>query len=115
MARDTTLSAAAAHRRRSADAGDPDPGCEVWAVRLPTHHGVVTGCGMGRGEGSSTADLATRRAESAAETASARAAVAGRWFVCGAAPSVALATLGLTVATEDASFMSPYGVVVVTD
>src|ERR1017187_10871077 len=82
MARDTTLSAAAAHGRRSADAGDPGPGREVWAVRLPAHHGVVAERGMAGGEGSSAADLATRRAESAAETAGARAVVAGRWIVC---------------------------------
>src|SRR5271170_6773658 len=85
MAGNTTLSAAAAHGRRRADAGDPDPGHEVWAVRLPAHHGVVAACGMAGGEGSSAADLATRRAESTAETAGARAVVAGRWFVCAAA------------------------------
>src|SRR5450631_572147 len=81
VARDATLSAAAAHGRRRADAGDPDPGHEVWAVRLPAHHGVVAERGVGGGKGSSAADLATRRAEGAAETAGARAAVAGGWFV----------------------------------
>src|SRR5271166_21355 len=86
MARDTTLSAAAAHGRRRADAGDPDPGRKVWAVRLPAHHGVVAECGVAGGEGSSAADLATRRAESAAETAGARTVVASRWFVCTDAP-----------------------------
>src|SRR5450755_2821122 len=85
MARDTTLSAAAAHGRRSADAGDPGPGREVWAVRLSAHHGAVAECGMAGGEGSSAADLATRRAEGTAETAGARAAVAGGWFVCAVA------------------------------
>src|SRR5450759_3412207 len=65
MARDTTLSAAAAHGRRSADAGDPGPGCEVWAIRLPAHHGVVAERGMAGGEGSSAADLATRSAAAA--------------------------------------------------
>jgi hypothetical protein len=50
VARDTTLSAAAAHGRRSADASDPGPGGEVWAVRLPAHHGVVAGCGVVGGE-----------------------------------------------------------------
>src|ERR1039457_2606266 len=82
MARDTTLSAAAAHGRRSADAGDPGPGCEVWAIRLPAHHGAVAECGVAGGEGSSATDLATRRAEGAAETAGARATVARGWFVC---------------------------------
>src|ERR1017187_6342858 len=81
MARDTTLSAAAAHGRRSADAGDSGPGREVWAVWLPAHHGVVAERGMAGGEGSSAADLATRRAEGTAETAATRAAVARRWFV----------------------------------
>src|ERR1035441_8939442 len=78
MARNTTLSAAAAHGRRSADAGDPGPGREVWAVRLPAHHGVVAERGMAGGEGSSAADLATRRAEGAAETAGEGAVVARR-------------------------------------
>src|ERR1039458_7214025 len=85
MARDTTLSAAAAHGRRSADAGDPGPGCEVWAIRLPAHHGAVAECGVASGEGSSAADLATRRAEGTAETAATRAVVAQRWFVYPAA------------------------------
>src|ERR1039457_4456832 len=85
MARDTTLCAAAAHGRRSADAGDPDPSGKVWAVRLPAHHGVVAGCGVAGGEGSSAADLATRRAEGTTETAGARTVVAGRWFVCAVA------------------------------
>src|ERR1019366_5483651 len=48
-------------------------------------HGVVAGCGVAGGEGSSAADLATRRAEGAAETAGARAVVAGRWLVCAVA------------------------------
>ena len=82
MARNTTLLAAAANGRRSTDAGDPGPGGKVWAVRLPAHYGVVAERGMAGGEGSSAADLATRRAESAAETAGARAVVAGRWIVC---------------------------------
>src|SRR5271157_5682173 len=86
MARNATLSAAAAHGRRSADAGDSGPGREVRTVWLPTHHGVVAECGVAGGQGSSTADLATRRAESAAETASARTVVASRWFVCTDAP-----------------------------
>src|SRR5580698_7973312 len=85
VARDATLSAAAAHGRRSADAGDPGPGGEVWAVRLSAHNGAVAECGVAGGEGSSAADLATRRAEGTAETAGARAAVAGRWFVCAVA------------------------------
>src|ERR1039458_2458112 len=85
MARNTTLSAAAAHGRRSADAGDPGPGCKVWAVRLPAHHRAVTECGVAGGKGSSTADLATRRAEGAAEAAATRAVVARGWFVCAAA------------------------------
>src|SRR6266436_6219194 len=85
MARNATLSAAAAHGRRSADAGDPGPGREVWAVRLPAHHGAVEQRGMAGGEGSSAADLATRRAEGAAETAAARAVVARGWFVYPAA------------------------------
>src|ERR1022692_141730 len=85
MARNATLSAAAAHGRRSADAGDPGPGGEVWAVRLSAHHGAVAECGMAGGQGSSAADLATRRAESAAEAAAARTVVARRWFVCAAA------------------------------
>src|ERR1039457_2726193 len=76
MARDTKLSAAAAHGRRRADAGDPDPGHEVWAIRLPAQHGAVAECGEAGGEGSSAADLATRRAEGTAETAATRAAVA---------------------------------------
>src|SRR5438034_94744 len=86
MARNTTLSAVAAHGRRSADASDPGPGRKVWALRLPAHHGVVAGRGVAGGEGSSAADLATRRAESAAETAGARAVVARGWFVCADAP-----------------------------
>src|SRR6266853_248733 len=81
MARDTTLSAAAAHGRRSADAGDPGPGCKVRAVRLPAHHGAAEERGVAGGEGSSTADLATRRAEGAAEAAGTRAVVARGWFV----------------------------------
>src|SRR5580698_1836131 len=85
MARDTTLSAAAAHGRRSADASDPGPGREVWAVRLPAHHGVVARCGVAGRQGSSAADLATRRAEGTAETAGARAAVAWGRFVCAVA------------------------------
>src|ERR1017187_7206715 len=33
--------------------------CRVpWALRLPPHHGVVAGCGVAGGEGSSAADLA---------------------------------------------------------
>jgi len=76
MARNATLSAAAAHGRRSADASDSGPGSEVWALRLPTHHGVVAACGW-RWQGSSAADLATRRAEGAAETAGARAVMVG--------------------------------------
>src|ERR1019366_7430443 len=84
MARNTTLSAAAAHGRRSADAGDPGPGCKVWAVRLPAHHRAVAECGVAGGKGSSTADLATRRAEGAAEAAATRAVVArGMVRVCG--------------------------------
>ncbi len=50
MAGNATLSAIAAHGRRSADADDHGPGCEVWAVRLPAHHGVVAGCGVVGGE-----------------------------------------------------------------
>src|SRR5450631_2921609 len=86
MARNTTLSAAAAHGRRSADAGDPGSSCKVWAVRLPAHHGAVAERGVAGGEGSSAADLATRRAESAAEAAATRAVVARGWFVCAVAP-----------------------------
>src|SRR5580698_5132253 len=85
MARDTTLCVATAHGRRSADAGDLGPGREVWALRLPAHHGVVAGCGVAGGEGSSAADLATRRAEGTAETAGARAVVARGRFVCAVA------------------------------
>ena len=85
VARNATLSATAAHGRRSADAGDPGPGCEVWAVRLPAHYGVVAECGVAGGEGSSAADLATRRAEGAAEAAGARTVVARGWFVCAVA------------------------------
>jgi transposase InsO family protein len=81
MARDTTLSAAATHRRRSADAGDPSPGGKVWAVRLPAHHGAVAECGVAGGEGSSAADLATRRAEGTTETKATRAVVARGWCV----------------------------------
>src|SRR5208282_2820801 len=86
MARDTTLSAATAHGRRRADTGHPDPGREVWAVRLPAHHRVVAECGVAGGEGSSAADLATRRAEGAAEAEGARAVVVSRWFVRTDAP-----------------------------
>src|SRR5208282_4732840 len=85
MARDTTLSAAAAHGRRSADTGDPGPGCEVWAVRLSAHHGAVAASGMAGGQGSSAADLATRRAEGAAEAAATGTVVARGWFVCAVA------------------------------
>src|ERR1039458_6330136 len=81
MARNTTLSAAAAHGRRSADAGDPGPSGKLWAVRLPAHHGAVAERGVAGGEGSSAADLATRRAEGAAETAATRAVVVAGWFV----------------------------------
>ena len=45
MARNPTLSAAAAHGRRGADPGDPGPGHEVWKVRRPAHHGVAAECG----------------------------------------------------------------------
>src|SRR5260370_41154607 len=82
MARNTTLSAAAAHGRRSADAGDPGPSGKVWAVRLPAHHGVVEERRMAGGEGSSAADLATRRAEGAAEATATRTVVARGWGVC---------------------------------
>src|ERR1700733_8114588 len=85
MGRDTTLSAIAAHGRRRADAGDPGPGGKVWAVRLPTHHGVVAACGVAGGQGSSAADLETRRAEGAAEAAATRTVVARGWFVCAVA------------------------------
>src|SRR5450432_201270 len=85
VARNATLSAATAHGRRSADAGDPGPGCEVWAVRLSAHHGAITECGMAGGQGSSAADLATRRAEGAAEAAATRTVVARGWFVCAVA------------------------------
>src|SRR6266571_8851881 len=85
MARDTTLSAAAAHGRRSVDAGDSGPGREVWAVRLSAHHGAVAECGMAGGQGSSAADLATRRPEGAAEAAATRTVVARGWFVCAVA------------------------------
>src|ERR1017187_7314689 len=85
MARDTTLSATAAHGRRSADAGDSGPSRKVWAIWLPAHHGVVAECGVAGGEGSSAADLATRRAEGAAEAATTRTVVARGWFVCAVA------------------------------
>src|SRR5450432_406027 len=88
MARDTTLSAAAAHGRRSADAGDSGSGGKVWAVRLSAHHGSVAERGMAGGEGSSAADLATRRAKGTAEAAAARAVVARGWFVCAASTGV---------------------------
>src|SRR5438067_3567625 len=81
MASETPLSAAAAHGRRSADADDSGVGHEIWKVRLPAHHGVVAECGLAGGQGSSAADLATRRAESTAETAATRTVVAARWFV----------------------------------
>src|SRR3989442_2330119 len=89
MARDTTLSAAAAHGRRSVDAGDSGPGREVWAVRLSAHHGAVAECGMAGGQGSSAADLATRRAEGAAEAAATRTVVARGWFPCAGATGAA--------------------------
>src|ERR1700733_598494 len=81
MGRDTTLSATTAHGRRSADTGDPGTGGKVWAVRLPAHHGAVAECGVAGRQGSSAADLATRRAEGAAETAATRAVVVARWLV----------------------------------
>src|ERR1039457_2846432 len=98
MARNTTLSAAAAHGRRSADAGDPGSSCKGWAVRLPAHHGAVAECGMAGGQGSSAADLATRRAESAAEAAATRAVVARGWFVCAVAPRAGESCVALRVA-----------------
>src|SRR5450432_2077282 len=101
MARNTTLSAPAAHGRRSANAGDPCPGGEVWAIRLPAHHGVVAERGVGGGQGSSAADLATRRAESAAETAGARATVAGRWFVCALASGASESCVELRFCESD--------------
>ena len=85
MAWDTTLPAAAAHGRRSTDTGDSGPGCEVWAVRLPAHHGAVEECGVAGGQGSGAADLATRGAEGNAETAGTRAFVVARWLMCTAA------------------------------
>ena len=69
MARNPTLSAAAAHGRRGADPGDPGPGHEVWKVRRPAHHGVAAECGVAGGPRSSAAHLATRRAEGTAEAA----------------------------------------------
>ncbi len=48
---------------------------------LPAHHGAFAERGVGGGEGSSAADLATRRAEGAAETAGERAVVARGWLV----------------------------------
>src|ERR1017187_3588069 len=101
MARDTTLSAAAAHGRRSADAGDPGPGRKVWAVRLPAHHGAVAERGVAGGKGSSAADLATRRAEGAAETAATRAIVVGRWFVCAVAPGAGESCVELRFCESD--------------
>src|ERR1700686_4233394 len=86
MARNTTLSAAAAHGRRSPEAGDPGPGGKVWGDRVPGHHRAVGEWGGAGGKGSSAADLATRRAESAAEAAATRAVVARGWFVCAVAP-----------------------------
>ena len=38
-------------------------------LRLLAHHGVLAGCGVAGGEGSSAADLATRRAEGSPEPA----------------------------------------------
>src|SRR6266852_5294803 len=81
MAWDTTRLAATAHGRRCANTGDHGPGGEVRAVRLPAHHRVAAECGVAGGQGSSAADLATRRAESTAETAATRAIVVARWFV----------------------------------
>ena len=45
VAGDTTLSTATAHGRRSVDAGDPGPGGEVRALRLPAHHGALQSAG----------------------------------------------------------------------
>src|SRR5271155_5094167 len=85
MAGNATLSAAAAHGRRSADAGDSGPGGEVRALWLPADHGAVAACGVAGGQGSSAADLATRRAEGAAEAAATRTVVARGWVVCAVA------------------------------
>ena len=85
MARNATLSAAAAHGRRSVDASDSGPGGEVWAVRLSAYHGAVAECRMAGGEGSSAADLATRRAEGTAEAAATRTVVAWGRLVCAVA------------------------------
>src|SRR5271156_4841027 len=101
MARNATLSAAAAHGRRSADASDSGPGSEVWALRLPTHHGVVAACGMAGGQGSSAADLATRRAEGAAETAGARAVMVGGRFVYPAAARACESCVELRLCESD--------------
>src|SRR2546428_13721644 len=97
MARDTTLSAAAAHGRRSVDAGDSGPGREVWAVRLSAHHGAVAECGMAGGQGSSAADLATRRAEGAAEAAATRTVVARGGFGWGGGTGAGEILVGLRV------------------
>src|SRR5208282_1516004 len=101
VARDATLSAAAAHGRRSADAGDSGPSGKVWAVRLPTHHGAVAGCGVAGGKGSGAADLATRRAEGAAEAAATRAVVARGWFVCAAAAGAGESCVELRLCESD--------------
>jgi len=47
---------------------------------------LLRGAGWSVGKGSSTAALATQRAEGAAETAGTRAVVARVWLVCAIAP-----------------------------
>ena len=81
MARNTVLSAAAAHGRRRVDTSDLGPGGEGRAVRVPAHHHAVAERGVGGG-GDRVTDLVRRRAESTAETAGASVVVAGRWIVC---------------------------------
>src|SRR5580658_5952513 len=101
MARDTTLPTLAAHGRRRADTGDRGPWWEVWEVRIPAHYGVVTECGVAGGQGSGAADLATRRAEGTAETATARTVVAERWIVYPAATGTSESRLELRLCKSD--------------
>src|SRR5208282_6136671 len=81
VAKDTTLCRDSEDRRRGADGSDHCPRQGLRTLRLPANHGAVaTGWLAGR-QGSGTAHLASRGAESAAETKAARAFVAERWVV----------------------------------
>ncbi len=55
---------------------------EMIRKRLPTDHGTVAECGLASGQGSSAADLATRRADGTRRTKAQGKVVARRRLLC---------------------------------